>query len=58
MDQESLWEKFLDGIYGALCLLQMVDEGNRLITLGGQNSMIVAQLCDCRSDGNASPDDQ
>ena len=20
MDQESLWEKFLDGIYGALCL--------------------------------------
>ena len=37
MDQESLWEEFLDGIYSALSLLQMVQEGNRFIALGGQN---------------------
>ena len=58
MRKESLWEEFLDGIDRALCLLQVIDERNRFILLGGQNPLATAQLRNRRTDGNSGLDDQ
>lgn len=50
-------EELADGINRALSLLQMVQEGNRCVALGGQNPLVTTQLRNRCTDGNAILDE-